>query len=135
MSETRKKVLIDLISGLLIVAFLVYINRNEGFSIVHLLHNGTFAAGVLLLGLGGLKQMRNKGIFDVIGYGFGTAMHNFLPWTRSEQNRLEGREERFEDYQERKQAERKAAADLLISGGIYMALSVALLVIYLLTEG
>ncbi len=136
MEQTTKlwvKVLVNVIVGAIVAAAVIALNWERELSWSHRLCDGCLTAGTLLAGVGGLKFIRNQGAFDVMGYSMATAIHGWLPMLRP-QNQLGDREEPFEDYRERKQAQRKPAADLLISGGIYMALAVVLLVIYLLTR-
>lgn len=133
MSDLKKKVLADLVFGLLIVAFVLFMYRNEGHSLLHLLLDGFTAAGVLIGGLGGLKFVRNQGAFDVMSYGVSNTLHTTLPFLKS-QDRLDDQEESFSDYRKRKSAARKPAWDMLITGGIFLAIALVLLVIYLATE-
>ena len=128
------RLLIDLIMGLVMAIGVVVLNWNNNYPMAHLLCDGFFAAGVLLMGMGGIKQIRNKGIFDVMGYGISSALHTAIPFTRPAEQ-LGQREERFEDYQARKSENRKPAGDLLVSGAIFLGLAFVMLAIYLATEG
>lgn len=125
MSEARKSILSDILLGLAAMTLVCFINWNQGHSIVHLLCDGFFVAAVLLLGSGGLMFCRNHGAMDMIGYGFQSLIHLF-----STPGRLDGPEEDYFTYCQRKAEERKPYGHFLISGLVYLVLSVICFVIY-----
>ena len=129
MSEKKKALFADLILGAIITAVVVALRWDKEVTIWHQLCDGFFAAAVALLGIGGLRFVRNKGTFDVMGYSMMTAIHNFLPMTRPDPSR-NAREEDFLDYRARKEEGRKSARSLLISGAVYLALSMLCLAVY-----
>lgn len=129
MSEKRKKILIDLNFGLVIAAIVFFFRRDNGFPLVHQLCDCCFVAGVLLLGMGGLKVARNAGTFDMMAYGLDSALRISLPWITKEKKDAD-----FVAYKERKKEERKPATEMLIAGSVYMALAVILLIIYSATK-
>ena len=129
MTEKRKKILINLIIGLVVAVAVFIFRRDREFPLIHLLCDCCFTAGVLLLGMGGLKLARNAGTFDIAIYGIDSALRITLPWVMKEK-----KDEDFVAYKERKLEERKPAGDMLIAGGIYMALALILLVIYSVTK-
>ncbi len=134
MKDSKKKILVNFIAGLIMVATVVVINWEREFSWVHKLCDGCFVAGVLLAGMGGLRFARNKGTFDVMSYSVSSVLHTTFSFLRP-QNQLGDREESFLDWRDRKQAARKPAGDLLIPGGVFLAVAVVLLIVYVLTEG
>lgn len=129
MSEKKKALLADLILGAAITGIVVALRWDKEITIWHQLCDGFFAAAAVLLGVGGLRFVRNKGTFDVMGYSMMTAVHNFLPMTRPDPS-PDAKEEDFLDYRARKEEGRKSARSLLIAGGVYMALSMICLAIY-----
>lgn len=133
MSEKKKALLADLILGALIAGLVIALRWNKELTLWHQLCDGFFASAVLLLGVGGLRFVRNKGTFDVMGYSMMTAIHNFLPMTRPDPS-PNAREEDFLDYRARKEESRKSARSLLISGCVYVALDMLCLAIYYATK-
>lgn len=130
MTDKQKSIVTDFVLGLAAVVLVIYLNRDQGYPVVHLLCDGFFVAAVLLLGSGGLVICRNKGAFDMMGYGVKSVVNMVIPATRL------GGPEQDEDYPtycQRKAAERKPAPHLLVAGGIYLALSVVCMVIYSMT--
>lgn len=130
MSENKKKILINLALGLVIVIAVTVLSWSSEYPLVHKLCDAFFVAAVLLLGFGGLKAVRNAGSFDMISYGIKSALYITLPWMKSN-SPLERKDEDFAAYKERKREERKPAADLLIAGSVYLGLASILLIIYL----
>lgn len=136
MSDDKKKSLISslaistvsLISSLAIgavIAILVFIlGLSRDQAITRCICDACFVAAVALLGIGGLKGIRNKGAFDIMGYGLKSTVETFIPMLRR------GEKEDIYAYQERKEAERKPAHGLLAAGVIYLIISLAALVIY-----
>lgn len=129
MSKNRKKILINLNIGLVVAVAVFFFRRDSGFPVIHQLCDCCFVAGVLLLGMGGLQVARNAGTFDIMVYGLDSALRMTFPWIMKEKKDAD-----FVAYKERKQEERKPATELLIAGGIYMALAVLLLIIYSATK-
>ena len=129
MTEKRKKILINLMVGLVAAVGVFFFRQDRGFPLIHLLCDCCFTSGVLLLGMGGLKLARNAGTFDIAIYGMDSALRITLPWIMKEKKDAD-----FVAYKERKMEERKPAGEMLIAGGIYMALAVILLVIYSVTK-
>ncbi len=127
MSDRLKKVIADLIIGVAIVALVFSLNQGQDMTLWHKLHNGCFVAGVLLMGMGGIRAIGNTGSFDAMGYSMKITLHTFLPLLGTGE-----REEDFLTYKERKAESRKSAADLLIAGGIYLGLSLIALALYYL---
>lgn len=124
----KKNIIINLIMGLVLAIGVFFLYWGEDRTVFHRLCDGFFTAGVLLLGMGGLKWARNAGTFDIMAYGISSAFHMTFPWLKSEQKDAD-----FVAYKERKREERKPAADLVIAGAVYMALAIVCLVIYQLT--
>lgn len=129
MSEKKKALLADLILGGLIAILVLSLKWNRETALAHQLCDAFFMAAVVMLGVGGLRFVRNKGAFDVMGYSMMITVHNFLPMTRPSADR-NAREEDFLDYKARKEEGRKSARSLLLSGCFYLALSLICLAVY-----
>lgn len=133
MSDRKKGVLIYLAIGLVIAIAVVAMEWSSDVSLAFLLCDGCFVAGVLVMGMGGLKFFRNQGVFDAMAYSIAYVFYTAFPGAKP--RRADGVEkEKLYEYKERKRAERKPAAELLIAGAVYLGLAAIALVIYLLTE-
>ena len=124
MNEKYKAFLINLASGAFVTALVYWLNTGRGYPLFHSLCNGFFVAAVMLLGVGGLKFIRNKGAFDVAGFGFSSVVRITFPFLG------DNKEEDIHEYRERKAQERKGAGGLLAAGAIYMVLSILALCLY-----
>lgn len=150
MSERKKGVLTVLIAGLLLVLVVIFtkwpvekvtqvvdgVEKTQWswypeISIFHKLCDGFFVAGVLIFGVGALKFFRNKGTFDVLSYGVSSLVYTAIPML--DKREPEQRNEDFYGYTQRKREERKPASELLIAGGVYLALALVMLVLYSVT--
>lgn len=132
MNDKQKGILIHLGIGAVVAILVVILNWDRGYSISQLLCDGFFVTGVLLLGFGGLKFVRNQGFFDMLTYSVSTTFQLHFPSSKMN-SPLEERNEDFVDYKERKREKRKTAAELLWAGLIYLVLAVIMLVVYSLT--
>lgn len=124
MSDKRKEFLTHLIMGALITVPAYLLSAGRGYPVLHSLSDGFFVAATLLLGVGGLRGVRNRGGFDVAGYGISTALQTTFPFLWKE------RDEDIVEYQQRKAERRKGAGGLLAAGAVYLALSVIVLCLY-----
>lgn len=124
MNEKFKSLLGDLALGALVAAAVTWLNVTRGYSFLHCLCDGFFVSAVLLLGLGGLRGVRNKGAFDVAGYGLSTAVRTVFPFMRGEEDAD------VYEYSQRKAEKRKGAGGLLAAGAVYLFLSVIALALY-----
>lgn len=130
MTIKLKEVIVDFVLGLLVVSF-NYFNNSADATIIHRLLDGTFVAGVLLTGIGILLFCANKGAFNIFGYGVKYGLSLILPIGKNPWA-ADGERETYYDYCMRKaEKEPKSFLPLLISGGVYLVISVVLLVIYL----
>lgn len=124
MNEKFKSFLGDLALGALVAAAVTWLNVTRGYSFLHCLCDGFFVSAVLLLGLGGLRGVRNKGAFDIAGYGLNTAVRIAFPF-------LHGKEDAdVYEYSQRKAEKRKGAGGLLAAGTVYLVLSIIVLAMY-----
>ena len=125
MTEFRKKLLANLISGVVIAAMVVVFRWDMEKGLLHQLCDGCFVAGVMLLGLGGLKFARNAGTFDMMSYGINSVLRVTFPWMMKEKKDAD-----FYEYQTRKRESRKPAKPEVICGLGFMILSFVLLMLY-----
>ena len=129
MSDKVRDFLIDLVIGAVAAAAVFALNLSREYGALRSLCDGLFVAAVFLLGIGGIKAIRNKGSFDVAGFGLRHVVDMTIPALRRAEK------EDMQQYRERKALERKSSVGLLIAGGVYLALSVIALIIYELARG
>lgn len=125
MTEKRKKLLINLITGFLVAVIVIAFGWDAEKSICHQLCDGTFVAAVILLGIGGLKFARNGGTFDIVVFGIGSAVRMMFPWLLKERKDAD-----YAAYIARKKETRQSAKPELLAGAVYLALALIFLVIY-----
>ena len=126
MTQQRKHFLIFMITGLLSAAIAVYYRWDPEKLLFHQLCDGAFVAGVVLVGIGGLKFARNGGTFDIMVWGLDSVVRTTFPWMLKDRQDAD-----FVAYKERKKESRQSAKPELLAGAFYLALSVIFLVIYL----
>lgn len=124
MSRKRKGVLICMAVGAVLAAAVCALNVNRGYGWSRSICDGFFVAAVMLLGVGSIRAVNNRGAFDVAGYGLRSAIELVLPAFRREEK------EDIHQYRERKASERKSPVELLLAGAIFFVLSLAALVVY-----
>lgn len=122
-----KKIIASSITGLIIAVLVIVVNWRLQQPFVQRLCDGAFVAGVLLVGMGGLKFVRNQGFFDIPSYGISYTIHMAIPALGPL------KDEDLLSYKERKKEERKPAGDMIIAGCVYLVLAAILLVIYNMT--
>ena len=124
MSENRKSFLADLILGLLIAILVFLLNKEMEYSLTHKLCDGCFVAAVVLLGTGGIRFCNSRGAMDMLSYGFKTVGEMF-----TKAGRLDGPDEDYFGYVQRKSKERKPFAHYLVAGLIYLVLAAIFLLL------
>lgn len=124
MSDKRKEFLTYLILGALITVPAYLLSAGRGYPVLHSLCDGFFVAATILLGVGGLRGVRNRGAFDVAGYGISSVLHTTFP------SLWKDKDEDIVGYRQRKAESRKGARGLLAAGAVYLALSVIVLCLY-----
>ena len=129
MSDKIRELLIDLAAGAVIAAAVFALNLSREYGALRSLCDGLFVVAVLLLGVGGIKAARNKGTFDVAGFGLRHVVDMTIPAFRREEK------EDLQQYRERKAMERKSSVSLLLAGGAYLVMSVIALIVYELVGG
>ena len=129
MSGKIREFLILLAVGAAIAAAVFALNLSREYGALRSLCDGLFVAAVLLLGVGGIKAVRNKGTFDVAGFGLRHVIDISIPALRREEK------EDLMQYRERKALERKSSVGLLLAGGVYLVMAVIALAVYELAGG
>ncbi len=124
MSERKKDFLLNLAVGGVLAVVMLIVELARGRDILTSLCNCFSVPAVFLLGIGGLKGIRNRGAFDVMGFGLKSTVETFIPMLRKNEK------ETFDDYRERKEASRRSSRGLLMAGAVYLAISVVLLIVY-----
>lgn len=129
MSDKVRDLLANLITGGVVAVAVFVLGMSREYTVLRCLCDGAFVAAVFLLGLGGIKVARNKGTFDVAGFGLRSVVDITIPALRRAEK------EDIQQYRERKAMERRSAVGMLLAGVIYLALSlVFLLLFYLIYE-
>ena len=131
MTNKQKTYVTEAILGLVIMAYVVMVNWDSGHSLVHMLCDGSFVAAVLLLGTGGILYCKEKGAFDIFGYGMKSALGLLVPGVSVLDD---GTREDYFTYCERKAKERKKRHQPLLVGTCYLVLSLVLMVVYSVTK-
>ena len=121
--------LLNLAIGAVVAAAVFALNLSREYGVLRCVCDGFFVAAVLLLGIGSIKAVRNKGGFDVAGFGLRHVVDITIPALRR------GEKEDMQQYRERKALERKSSVGLLLAGGAYLVLSVITLIVYELAGG
>lgn len=124
MSERKKDFLLNLAVGGVLAVVMLIVELARGRDILTSLCNCFSVPAVFLLGIGGLKGIRNRGAFDVMGFGLKSTVETFIPMLRKNEK------ETFDDYRERKESSRRSSRGLLMAGAVYLAMSVVLLIVY-----
>ncbi len=125
MSEKKKDLLANLLFGAVIAAAVFALNMSRDYEVTRCVCDGLFVAAVMLLGIGGIRAVRNKGAFDVMGYGVKNALETAIPLLRHGNEK-----ETIDDYRERKTEARKGSRGILLAGAVYFVLSLAALALY-----
>ena len=124
MSERKKDFLLNLAVGGVLAVVMLIVELARGRDILTGLCNCFSVPAVFLLGIGGLKGIRNRGAFDVMGFGLKSTVETFIPMLRKNEK------ETFDDYRERKESSRRSSRGLLMAGAVYLATSAVLLIVY-----
>lgn len=128
MSDSTKHLLVDLGIGLAAVVLSVLLldpfSAGTTAEVLRILSDAFFLAAVLLLASGGLTFTKNGGVWDGLGFTFKQG------YARMKGN-YEEKRFTFADYRaERERKSSKSPASALISGAVYLVISLALLAAY-----
>lgn len=124
MSGKKRELLTCLAVGAVLAASVCALNMGRGYGWSRSACDGFFVAAVMLLGMGSLRAVGNRGAFDVAGYGLHMAVELALPVLKRQEK------EDLHQYRKRKAANRKSPAGLFGAGAVYFVLSLAALAIY-----
>ena len=127
MSLKLKAFIVNLVLGAIVAVAVLALDLSREHGVVQGLCDGCFVAAVLLLGIGGIGYVRNRGFFDLMGYGVKSVFRIHLPGGGNNNEK-----ETFQEYRERKQAQRKSVSDMLMAGLVYLIASFILLALYYL---
>jgi hypothetical protein len=127
MTEKRKSFLGNLLLGFSVAVMVIIFKWKEDMTICHRLCDGFFVAAAMLLGFGALKFARNGGTFDMMMWGFGSAVRMTFPWMLKERKDVD-----FVAFKERKKEIRQTSRAELLSGLVFLVLSLIFLVLYLM---
>lgn len=105
MRRAKKSLPACLVIGAVITAAVCALNVGRGYGWSRSVCDGLFVAAVMLLGMGVIKAVNNRGVFDVAGYGLHTAVELAIPALRREEK------EDIYQYRKRKESERKSSED------------------------
>ena len=130
MQQKKKDFVTGLFLGLSITVVILVSNPQNTESILWRLCDGFFVAAVMVMGFGGLMHARNKGTFDMMEYSVSSVFRLKFPGFSIGRARED--EEDFIAFRDRKAKVRRSAAGFLLSGGIYLILSVTFLILYYL---
>lgn len=112
-----------------VTGILIFVTNVQGVeNLIQRFCDGAFCGGLLCLCLGGLQFARNKGSFDIMGYGLAAAFRLHVPGA----NWKEPRDKDFVAYRDRKAASRKSCKPMILAGLVYLAVSFVLLAAYYL---
>ena len=131
MTDKQKTYLTDVSVGVLIAAYVVFANRNSGHSLMHLLCDGCFVAAVLLLCSGGILFCKEKGAFDIFGYGLKSALGLLVPGVSLMNSDVQ---EDYYTYCERKAKERKPRHQPMLVGFVFLGLAVVFMILYTIAK-
>lgn len=120
----RKAFLKDLLIGAAVAVLVFGLGLYREYSLMRCFCDGFFVTAVFQLGVGLIVLARNKGSFDAAGFGLRSFLQTHFPSFGN------GEKEDIVAYQERKALARKPATPLLLSGSVYLALSLIFLALY-----
>ena len=128
MNKNLLSFLINLAIGLVITLVIFAIDglfsAETTPDIVRILSDGFFASGLLFLSMGGLTWASNGGAVDALGYG----VKNLIG--RMFSRDYEQKRQSYYEYQQERRAKAKSPKDNLLTGLLFLAISVVLLLVY-----
>ena len=114
------------IYGLFLAVIVFLIQKDRGFGLLHCLSDACFVPGVLLGGSGGLLFVSSRGVFDMMFYG----VHSLFTVTFRRERR-----ESYIEYAAGSRERRRDFRPLLITGAVFIILSVIFLGINQVDQG
>ncbi len=114
----------DLLIGAVVTALVFGLGLYREYGLMRCFCDGFFVTAVFQMGVGLIVLARNKGSFDAVGFGLRSVLQTHIPSFGN------GEKEDIMAYRERKSLTRKPAAPLILSGSVYLALSLIFLALY-----
>ena len=105
------------------IAFARGILQAEGKDVLRCLSDAFFVSGALILLSGGLVWCADNGVADGLTYGAGRIF-------KRRGVHYEEKRETFSEYRERKHAKKLKVAEFILAGGVFILLSMLILVPY-----
>ena len=105
------------------VSFFRGIAHAEGNDVLRCLCDGFFVGGALILIAGTLVWTADQGVADGLGYSLSRFFRRRGP-------NYDDRRETYSEYKERKHSRKVHVAEFFICGGILLAVSIILMIIY-----
>ena len=123
-----KKYLICVCVGLGIVLFALFAKdfaMKTAKDWMHALHDGFFAAGMLMILFCGLLYVSSEGAFLFLGYAMGRAVRALIPFSRKDH-------ETYQQYRERKMEKPRKKGDSVVFfvGLVFVAISLIFLFVW-----
>lgn len=113
----------------MVIAVAVFaLNMSRSYGFWRCVCDGFFVSAVMMLGVGVIKDVRNRGAFDVAEYGIRHVVSISIP-------ALNWEKEDLVEFRDRKTQERKGAVGLLTAGAVMLALAFLSFGVYSVTEG
>ncbi len=94
---------------------------------VRYLSDAFLTAGVMLAGFGLLSFLKKEGAFDGLFFSFHTA---FAAFGRRNSEKAENKGKTYYDYKQKVKAKRKTAWHMVIVGGGYLIVAIALTIVH-----
>lgn len=128
MKESAKRLLVDLIVGMVIAiaaAFLFDLfHASSALDAYRILSDSFFLAAVIQLGSAGLTWTKNGGVWDGIGFTFKTALLRIRK--QYDDDRVT-----FAQYREERESKKKSSPiSALIAGAVCLAIALVFLALY-----
>ena len=114
--------------GLVVCALVIGFEAEnyESPGVLRMLCDGTFVAGILLAGFGGLVLVSAGGAFDAMGFAVHTLLRKFSP----RKDRFNSRMTYVEFVERRREKKRKDPRCILLTGLVFLVAAVLFLVLY-----
>lgn len=127
MGDTRKKILADLIVGMVIAVALAYLtdvfHAETKKDTYRLLSDCFFLPAVILLASAGLTWTKNGGVWDGLVFSMKTMMSRMT--RRYEENRIT-----FAEYRQKREEKSSSPIPSLVAGTFYLLLAMVFLALY-----
>lgn len=120
MKENTKLFIKAMIIGILISLAVFLLGNSRGYETARCFCDAFFVSAAFLFAAGGLGYVKNKGAFDVMGFGISHSFRTHFPAFGVPDDNLEA-------FKERKERERRSASPLVLAAVIFLVLSLIML--------